>query len=114
MQLAVGTYPFDCGNAALVALHSQDKAGINGLAVHDHRAGATVSGLTPALGSHQSQAIPQQILKSLVRSNGDLASLTINNYTDVVGYIHRTASAFISRLNCSRARATRILTMARR
>src|SRR5262245_31809356 len=61
MELAVLFETFDCSNLFALRLDRQRRAGIDGFAVHDHRAGAAGGAVADAFGAGDVQIVAQRV-----------------------------------------------------
>ena len=68
-----------------LALDSQEEAGEDGLAIHEHRAGAALSELAPVLGARQTEILAQDFEQGLVRRESDLDGLAVYAESDERG-----------------------------
>src|SRR5215813_4163930 len=72
MEIAVLFESFDGPNLLALRLDGQRRAGINRLAVHDHRAGAACGAVADAFGPGDVQIVPQRVEQSDARFDAQL------------------------------------------
>ena len=61
MELAVLFEAFDGHDLAAVGLHGEDRARLDGAAVHDDRAGAAVARVAPDVGAGEPQVLAEEV-----------------------------------------------------
>src|SRR5215471_5521594 len=80
MQLAVLSQAFDGHDGGAVGLHGQDRAGLDRVAVHQHRAGAALARIAADVGSGQTQRLAQEMRQEKPRLDlrGAPGSIDVN------------------------------------
>ena len=68
---------FHGGDLLPLSLHSQGKAGVYGLAVHEYRAHAAVAGAATEFGPCQIEVVPEHFVKGAPGINGKAERITI-------------------------------------
>ena len=61
VQLAVLLEPFDRDDVGALGLEGEDRAGLDGAAVHEHGAGAALSGVAADVGAGEVQVLTQEV-----------------------------------------------------